>query len=62
MTVVIQKGGRIGDNGKIVAEFENHEEAKQYAKNRRKFLTPGERKYYKYSFIVKKIKNYGDTK
>ena len=39
----------------IVAEFENHDEAKQYAKDRRKHLTPGEKQYYKYSFIVKKV-------
>jgi len=56
MTQVIQKGGRIGEQGNVVATFENHEEAKQYAKNRRKHLTPGERHYYKYSYIVKKIK------
>lgn len=55
MTQVIQKGGRIGEHGKVVAEFENHDEAKQYAKNRRKHLTPGEKQYYKYSFIVKKV-------
>ena len=29
MTQIIQKGGRIGEHGKVVAEFENHEEAKQ---------------------------------
>jgi hypothetical protein len=57
MTQVIQKGGRISEHdNKVVAEFEDHEEAKQYAKNRRKHLTPGERTYYKYSFIVKKVK------
>ena len=56
MTIVIQKGGRINDQGRIVKEFEDHEEAKLYAKNRRKNLSPGERQYYKYSFIVKKIK------
>jgi hypothetical protein len=55
MTQIIQKGGRIGEHGKVVAEFENHEEAKQYAKDRRKHLTPGEKQYYKYSFIVKKV-------
>jgi len=57
MTQVIQKGGRISEHdNRVVAEFEDHEEAKQYAKNRRKHLTPGERTYYKYSFIVKKVK------
>jgi hypothetical protein len=56
MTQVIQKGGRICEHRGVVAEFEDHEEAKQYAKNRRKHLTPGERTYYKYSFVVKKVK------
>jgi hypothetical protein len=55
MTQVIQKGGRIGDSGRVVKEFACHEEAKAYAKQRRKQLTPGERHYYKYSFIVKKV-------
>ena len=45
MTQVIQKGGRISDHGKVVAEFEDHEAAKTYAANRRKHLTPGERQY-----------------
>ena len=56
MTQVIQKGGRISEYGKIVATFDSHEEAKQYAKNRRKHLTPEERHYYKYSYTVKKVK------
>jgi hypothetical protein len=56
MTQVIQKGGRIGERVHVVATFDNHEEAKLYAKNRRKNLTPGERHYYKYSYIVKKVK------
>ena len=56
MTQVIQKGGRIGEAGRVVKEFANHEEAKAYAKQRRKHLTPGERQYYKYSFVVKKVK------
>ena len=42
MTQIIQKGGRIGEHGKVVAEFENHDEAKQYAKDRREHLTPRE--------------------
>jgi hypothetical protein len=56
MTQVIQKGGRISEQGNVVATFDNHEEAKLYAKNRRKHLTPGERHYYKYSYTVKKVK------
>ena len=56
MTQVIQKGGRISEYGKVVATFDDHELAKQYAKSRRKHLTPGERHYYKYSYTVKKVK------
>jgi hypothetical protein len=57
MTQVIQNGGRISEySGNVVATFENHEEAKKYAKDRRKHLTPGERQYYKYSFTVRKVK------
>ena len=55
MTQVIQKGGYIGQSNKVVAEFEDHEEAKAYAKRRRKSLSPGERSYYKMGYIVKKI-------
>jgi len=56
MTQVIQKGGPIGSKSKVVKEFENHEEAKAYAKLRRSFLTPGEKGYYGMSYIVKKVK------
>lgn len=55
MTQVIQKGGYIGTTNKVVAEFENHEEAKVYAKMRRKSLSPGEKSYYGMSYIVKKV-------
>ena len=55
MTQVIQKGGYIGTTNKVVKEFENHEEAKAYAKLRRSFLSPGEKSYYGMSYIVKKI-------
>lgn len=57
MTQVIKKGGRISEQGNVVATFENHEEAKKYAKDRRKHLTPGDRQYYKYSFTVRKVKD-----
>ena len=55
MTQVILKGGYIGKGNKVVAEFENHEEAKAYAKSRRSFLSPGEKSYYGMSYIVKKV-------
>ena len=56
MTQVIQKGGYIGSSNKVVGEFENHEEAKAYAKLKRSFLSPGEKGYYGMSYIVKKVK------
>ena len=56
MTQVIQKGGYIGTVNKVIKEFEDHEEAKAYAKSRRSFLSPGEKSYYGMSFIVKKVK------
>lgn len=56
MTQVILKGGYIGATDKVVKEFENHEEAKAYAKLRRSFLSPGEKGYYGMTYIVKKIK------
>jgi hypothetical protein len=56
MTQVIQKGGSIGTTNKVVKEFENHEEAKAYAKLRRSYLSPGEKNYYGMSYTVKKIK------
>ena len=56
MTQVIQKGGYIGSTNKVVAEFEDHEQAKQYAKQRRQGLTQGEKDYYGMNFIVKRIK------
>ena len=54
MTQVIQKGGYIGTVNKVVAEFENHEEAKSYAKRLRATLSPGEKSYYGMSYVVKK--------
>lgn len=56
MTQVIQKGGYIGTTNKVVAEFEDHEKAKAYAKSRRASLSPGEKSYYGMSYIVKKVK------
>lgn len=56
MTQVIQKGGCIGTVNKVVAEFEDHEQAKSYAKRLRATLSPGEKSYYKMSYTVKIIK------
>ena len=56
MTQVILKGGYIGTTNKVVKEFEDHEEAKAYAKLRRSLLSPGEKSYYRMSYTVKKIK------
>jgi hypothetical protein len=56
MTQVIRIGGPIGSKIKVVKEFEDHEEAKAYAKLRRSFLSPGEKSYYGMAYIVKKVK------
>tara|TARA_R110000796_G_scaffold227588_1_gene344362 strand:+ start:322 stop:492 length:171 start_codon:yes stop_codon:yes gene_type:complete len=56
MTQVISIGGSIGSKDRVVKEFENHDEAKLYAKSMRKHLSRGEREYYKMSYIVKKVK------
>jgi hypothetical protein len=57
MTQVIRVGGSIGaSQSRVVGEFENHEEAKAYAKSMRKYLTPGEKSYYGMSYVVKKVK------
>ena len=57
MTQVIRVGGSIGaSQSRVVGEFENHEEAKAYAKRMRKYLSPGEKSYYGMSYVVKKVK------
>ena len=56
MTQVISIGGSIGSKNRVVREFENHEEAKTFAKQMRSGLSRGEREYYKMSYIVKKVK------
>tara|TARA_B110000971_G_scaffold183664_1_gene191129 strand:- start:32 stop:202 length:171 start_codon:yes stop_codon:yes gene_type:complete len=56
MTQVISIGGSIGSKDRVVKEFENHDEAKFYAKLMRSHLSRGEREYYKMSYIVKKVK------
>ena len=56
MTQVISIGGSIGSKNRVVKEFEDHNEAKLFAKSMRSHLSRGEREYYKMSYIVKKIK------
>lgn len=60
---VVEKGGSIGRgrsnylpqfNGEIIKTFNTAEEAKQYASERRKRLTPGEKSYYGMTYIVVK--------
>ena len=62
---VIEKGGSIGGGsrklipgkGVVVATFDDKEEAKEYAKRRRKSLTPGEKSYYGMGYSVIKLNN-----
>ncbi len=54
---VFVKGGSIGsDNTKPIKTFDSKEEAHEFAKRRRKALTPGERGYYGMGYVVKPIK------
>jgi hypothetical protein len=55
MTQVIFTSNCIGSTNRVVAEFENHEEAKALAKKYRTTLSLYEKHYYKMSYIVKKI-------
>lgn len=62
---VIATGGSIGssrsDNymskyrGRLVATFDDANEAKEYAKRMKTYLTPGEKKYYMMSYKVVKL-------
>lgn len=54
---VFRVGGNVGSNNdKPVKIFASKEEAKEYAKRLRKQLSPGEKSYYRMSYIVKPIK------
>jgi len=62
---VYQKGGSIGEKGKdydpkvggdLVKTFDTSEEAKDYAKSMRKHLSPGEKKHYGMTYVVKPLK------
>jgi len=54
---VWMKGGRIGEkHNKPMKTFGSHEEAKEYAKQMRKTLSPGEKKYYGLGFEAKPLK------
>ena len=57
---VVERGGNIGSQsnyvpqfkGRIVKTFDTAEEAKEYAKQRRSGLSPGEKSYYKMTYVV----------
>jgi hypothetical protein len=67
---VIRTGGSVGEisnamrysswdaknGGTIVQTFENKDEAKDFAKALRSWLTPGERRYYKMSYKTVEVK------
>ena len=56
---VYSKGGQLGSNNKKpVFVSEDKEVAKQKAKSLRSYLTQGEKKYYKMSFVVKEIRGW----
>lgn len=51
--VVVCTGLSIGNSNYIIDSYEDKDEAKERAKSLRKYLTPGERKYYGaiYTFV-----------
>ena len=57
MTQVIFKSSQISGLSRIVCLFEDHKEAKAYAKRMRSYLTPGEKHYYKMTYLVEKMKS-----
>lgn len=52
---VFQKGGSIGSHDYFVKTNLTKDEAKEYAKRLRKTLTPGEKKYYGMTYVVRKV-------
>jgi hypothetical protein len=57
MTLVVALGGSIGSNQpRVIREFEDHSEAKDYAKRMRSYLSVGEKKYYGMTYKVVKVK------
>ena len=57
---VLRTGGSIGDKEAYFGPFDSVEEAKAYAADRRKMLSPGERKYYRMGYTTmlgSKLKN-----
>ncbi len=60
--IVVRTGGSIGTKydaklrGVMVKEFDDKEEAKEFAKSRRKMLSPGEKKYYGMRYSVRTVK------
>jgi hypothetical protein len=57
MTQVIFKSSQIPERSRVVCLFEDHKEAKAYAKRMRSYLTPGEKHYYRMTYLVEKMKN-----
>lgn len=57
MTLVVALGGSIGSKQpRVIRQFEDHSEAKDYAKRMRSYLTVGEKKYYGMTYKVVKVK------
>jgi hypothetical protein len=52
MFKVVHKGGMIGASKRQPKIFPTKEEAKEYAKKQRSYLSTTDRKYYKESFTV----------
>jgi len=50
--VIVQRGGSIACNNYVCKSFDTKEEAQEYAKRMRKWLSPGEKSYYGMGYRV----------
>ena len=53
---VIYINGYIGGKDRVIGEYTDAVTAKKIASNLRKSLSPGERKYFKCTYVTKKIR------
>ena len=57
MTLVVALGGSVGSTQpRVIRQFEDHNEAKDYAKRMRSYLSVGEKKHYGMTYKVVKVK------
>ena len=57
MTLIVALGGSVGSTQpRVIRQFEDHNEAKDYAKRMRSYLSVGEKKHYGMTYKVVKVK------